>query len=796
MNLVWWLILPIIYILTWITSWRPSTAIEIFLFSLVFIIPLLISFFSEDQNVKTSKAKLILFYDRVIETGLLLLCSVVPWILDTRANDAIFIKTVYLQIIAFTIGLVWFLRMLEEGSFKMLKLPLVFAVLAWWWWAIVTFVTSSYKYASIELLYRFISYFLIFFVVLNNVKKREQVWRIITTFMVTTAILAIYGIFQHFGYDFVSWGSQSRIPSSLGNPDFYSGYLCLTIPLSAGLIFATRSMFNRTAYGFLTLVQLLALYYTLTRGGWAAVPLALLFFLFLKFYTIGPKTFFANKKYMRLTLIVIAVLVGAVTFVMLYPPFAATKDRMLTTVSFGSELAKESREFLTHEAPYPQFVPAEWIQDGGNKELMEKARTYRSLIKGTAGVRVTIWTGAYRMFLESPFTRIFGQGMGAFRQNFARHRPPYYRFKTVSHNTEHAHSEYFEILADEGAVGIILFILIVIIFFKNRLKPLHTPDHWKQNLLYGLLAGIFGYLFENLGSVNFRWTSSAPFFWFLLALTIVVERLPDRPDLNGMKLIIDPSKKQSEQKKPKPQVQQQKQIQEKRIEFPPELKVLVYICVFVVLIFLTKQILNRFFSDINLRNGVLCRDSADQWELAESYYKKALKTEPTNIEVPYKLAYIYAQKKEWEKALTTYYDIIRLAPDYTQIHYNLGITYYNLGRIDLALPEFERTVKLDWSNDVGFFMLGVCYSATKEWEKSIWAFKCAIAARKAGHEHVDPAQYAEYYPAAHFNLANVYYQTGNLPEAAANYETVLRLEPGNPDALSRLQMLRAGVPMR
>jgi len=552
MNLVWWLVLPIVYILTWITSWRASTGIEVVLFSFLFIIPWLVSFFSEDQYVKTPKAKLILYYERVIETGLLLLCSIVPWILDTRANDAIFIKTVYVQIIVFTITLVWLLKMLEEGSLKLIKMPLVFAVLAYWWWAVVTFITSDYKYASIELMYRFVSYFLIFFVVLNNIKKRDQVWRIVTTFMVTTVILTVYGVFQHFGYDFVSWGSQYRIPSSLGNPDFYSGYLCLSIPLSAALIFSTKSTFNRTAYAILTSLQLLALFYTQTRGGWAAVPLALLFFVLLKIYTIGPKKFFSNKLYVKFMAGILVVLTSVIVFIMVYKPLGGIKDRLLTTITFGHQLAVESKEFLFYTASYPDYVPPEWITEGGNKELLEKNHIYRSAIRGTAGVRVTIWTGSWRMFLERPFTMIFGQGMGTLRQTFPSHRPPYYRFKTVSHNTEHAHSEYFEILAEEGAVGLFLFFLIVFLFFKNRMGPLHTPDHWKQNLLYGLLTGVFGYLFENLGSVNMRWTSSAPFFWFFLALTIVVARLPDRPDLDGMKPIDDPSKKKLEPGKQKP----------------------------------------------------------------------------------------------------------------------------------------------------------------------------------------------------------------------------------------------------
>ena len=781
MNLVWWLIVPIVYILTWVSSWRASTALEVFLLSLLFLIPLLATWLGDEQAPRHPRGKLILYYQRVIETGILLLVSIVPWILDTRANDAIFIKTVFVQVIVFTITIIWFLKVLEEGSFKLVKLPISIAVLVFWWWCIITFITSQYKYASLEELYRFMSYFLIFFIILNNIKERAQVWRIITTFMITTGIVTIYGIFQHFGYDFISWASQSRIPSSLGNPDFFSGYLCITIPIAAGMIFATKSLFNRAAYSILTFLQLLALYYTFTRGGWAAVPVALVFFALLKFWTIGPKNFFANRTYVRFTLAGLVVISTGLAVLFLYKPLQHAKDRLVSTISFGGELASEAKEFLFYAKPYPKYVPADWIANGGDRELLTKNHIYRTMISGTAGVRVTIWTGCWRMFLENPFTMVFGQGLGTMQQTFPQHRPPYYRFKTVSHNTRHAHCEYFEIIAEQGAVGLALFLLIVFIFFQKRLGPLHTPDKWKQNLLYGSLAGVFAHLFENLGSVNLRWTSSAPLFWLIMGMTIVIGRLPDRADMDEIK-----PKSKARQVFP----QQIKPPMEKRKELAPEVKALAYIGCAVLLIFLYIQIVYPFLADIHLRNGVLTRDVPQEWDRAIAEYKKALGYEPTNIEVPYKLAYIYAQRKDWNESLRTYLGITRLAPNYTQIHYNLGITYYNLGKIDDAIQEFEKTVELDWSNDVGFFMLGVCYAAKKEWEKAIWAFNNAPVARQSAHDVgyvADP-----HYPAANLNLGNIYYRLGRIIEAATQYETVLKIEPGNMDAATKLQWIKEG----
>jgi len=797
MNLVWWLVLPIIYVLTWICSWRPSTKIEVILLSFLFVIPLLVDFLGSSKTRVNPKARLALFYERVIETGILLLVAIVPWQLDTRANDAIFIKTVFTQIIVFTIAIMWFLKIIEEGSFSLAKAPINIPIMAFWIWCVVTFVTSQYKYVSLEELYRFVTYFLIFFIIINNIKERTQVWRIITTLMITSAIIAVYGIFQHFGYDFVSWASQARIPASLGNPDFYSGYLCVTIPIGAGLIFATKSTINRVSYVILTVLQLMGLFYTLTRGGLAAIPLAFVYLVFLKVYVTGFKNVLKNKTVIRASLIALAALCVGVLIFFTAKPLRPLRDRMVTTLTFGVDLIKEAPEFITYVKPFPQYPPPEWLEDGGNRELLSKAHIYRSKILGTAGVRVLIWTGAWRMFLERPFTWVFGQGLGTYRQAFPPHRPPCYRFKTVSHNTEHAHGEYFEILSEQGAVGIILFLWIAWVFFMKRSGPLHTPDRWKQNLLFGLMTGVFAILFENLGSVNLRWTSCAPFFWLTLALGIVVSRLPDRTDLNGITPVAaqmknKPQEQQKQKAKPQaPPQPQQRAAQEKKKLLSPEIRVLAYIGSVVLLIFLCVQVIYPFLADINLRNGNLRRDAPQEWDMSIQTYNKALKYEPTNIEVPYKLAYIYAQKKMWNEALTTYRSIERLCPHYTQIHYNFGITYYNLGRIDEALKEFETTVKYDWSNDVGFFMLGVCYSAKKEWEKALWAFRCATVARQSTKKYLDEFL-SPYYPAADLNIGNIYYRLGKLPEAATYYESVLRVDPGNGDAAMRLQWVKEG----
>lgn len=65
---------------------------------------------------------------------------------------------------------------------------------------------------------------------------------------------------------------------------------------------------------------------------------------------------------------------------------------------------------------------------------------------------------------------IIGNGIGTFQLIFPLYRPSEYHHCGVSHNTLHAHNEYLEVLAEEGVLGILVYLWIFIAFFKGAAK--------------------------------------------------------------------------------------------------------------------------------------------------------------------------------------------------------------------------------------------------------------------------------------------------------------------------------------
>lgn len=128
------------------------------------------------------------------------------------------------------------------------------------------------------------------------------------------------------------------------------------------------------------------------------------------------------------------------------------------------------------------------------------------VLTGSAGVRQTLWEGAGDMFLEKPLT---GHGTGSFHMVFQGFRPAEYGRRGMPPGALHAHSEPLELLAENGLVGFLLWLVLVYLLLRS------SPGRGKATPLErGALAAFIVLLVEGLFSVALRWTST--FFLFSL----------------------------------------------------------------------------------------------------------------------------------------------------------------------------------------------------------------------------------------------------------------------------------------
>lgn len=150
------------------------------------------------------------------------------------------------------------------------------------------------SYQRLQGTYTTLSYLVIFAAILMNLRRREQVERLITTIVLSSLPVVLYGILQRYKLDPIPWGGDTsvRIAANMGNSIFVAAYLIMVFPLTVGrIVEAFRAILNdegsiwgqmarAVVYVFTAAVQIIALYMSGSRGpalGWMAGS----FFLFL-----------------------------------------------------------------------------------------------------------------------------------------------------------------------------------------------------------------------------------------------------------------------------------------------------------------------------------------------------------------------------------------------------------------------------------------------------------------------------------------------------------------------------------
>jgi tetratricopeptide (TPR) repeat protein len=223
-------------------------------------------------------------------------------------------KITLLRTLALVTLAAWIVKLVDDGRIHwetiqpgesrlktILGLPLVVPTLAL---AAVYLISTLFSvtprvsllgsYQRLQGTYSTLSYLVFFAAVIGNLRKRAQIERLVTTLILTSLPIALYGVLQRYKLDPIPWGGDTsiRIAANMGNSIFVAAYLIMVFPLTAGRIVEafqailqdagrlSVQVVRATIYVFIAALQMIALYMSQSRGpalGWMAGS----FFLFL-----------------------------------------------------------------------------------------------------------------------------------------------------------------------------------------------------------------------------------------------------------------------------------------------------------------------------------------------------------------------------------------------------------------------------------------------------------------------------------------------------------------------------------
>ena len=215
------------------------------------------------------ETRLSVFCERVIEAGWLASVIVVPLFFNVYSSRVFEPdKLSLLRSIALVMIAAWLVRLLEgrpgrteedssqepdRGVLGFLRLPLVVPTLIMVGVYILTTITSVVpgvsfwgSYQRLQGTYTFLSYVVIFVLILNILRSRQQLERLLTVIIITSFPIALYGIIQHFQLDPLPWAGDvtARVASNMGNAIFVAAYLIMVVPLAVGRFMTTLQSFE------------------------------------------------------------------------------------------------------------------------------------------------------------------------------------------------------------------------------------------------------------------------------------------------------------------------------------------------------------------------------------------------------------------------------------------------------------------------------------------------------------------------------------------------------------------------
>ncbi len=382
----------------------------------------------------------------------------------------------------FGIMLLFIFKFIFEGKFdkKILFHPVSLAILFHIGWTFFTSLTSSDPIVSLKYFVSQLWFILpMYFLCTQLFRDKKNIHRFIWLYVSTLLIVIIYTIVRHAQHGWTQKAAHWVMIPFYNDHTAYAAVIAIFIPIF--LLYSTEwntNLRNRSLsiVVFVTLVTAIILSYT--RAAWLSLAVAVgVYFIFklrIRFYTVA--------------VIGITVLTLFLTFrtdIMIY-------------------LERNDQDSATDINKHLQSI-FNISTDASNLE------------------RINRWNSAFRMFEQKPF---LGWGPGTYQFNYA----PFQKssemtiISTNAGDMGNAHSEYIGPLAEQGVLGMLAMILIVVslIYTATVLYSTSQNQHLKV-LTLAILLGLITYFTHGVLN-NFLDTDKlAVPVWSFIAIIVALD---------------------------------------------------------------------------------------------------------------------------------------------------------------------------------------------------------------------------------------------------------------------------------
>jgi O-antigen ligase len=398
----------------------------------------------------------------------------------------------------FGVMIIFFVKLLYERKYdrEVLKHPLTIVILINLGWVIITTITSTLPIISLKFLLARMWFVVAFYFIGTQLFKKVKNIRIFFwCYTIPLSLVALYTFIHHSGYQFAERPAHWVMQPFFKDHTVYGAVLAMIFPILLALFNFKRYKKYRVLIILMILVFSAGIVFSYGRAAWISLAVA---FLLSLVYILRLRASFVLSS-AGLLLIFLGL--------------------------FWTDLIN---------------VLEKNDQDSTSENLSEHVQSITNISTDASNLeRLNRWHSAINMFYERP---ILGWGPGTYAFQYApfQSSDDLTIISTNSGDGGNAHSEFIGPLAEEGVLGLLSFLLIIVLFYyKASVLYAKLPKGELRSIVFWIILAFSTYIINGTLN-NFLDTdkASVPFWAFLAMITAI--------DLHHKKMLTEETELQEE----------------------------------------------------------------------------------------------------------------------------------------------------------------------------------------------------------------------------------------------------------
>lgn len=425
---------------------------------------------------------LLYFYFFKFDWIILLVAFVTPISVELSQYDWGMAISVPSEPVLISITLIFIIKLIiEKNNLKPeITHPLSIIAILSLVWMFITSCTSCIPLVSFKALAAQIWILTpVFFIGMFLFKTKKNINLFIWLYSIALIIVVFYTIKNHSGYGFSDNVRHWAMRPFYNDHTAYGAVLALLIPvLVSFFILEKNNKLKKALILIAVVILIMALYLSYSRAAWLSIIVAF-----------GVLIVILLKIKFRW----IAVTIGAV---------------LITFFTFQHQILEQ----------------LERNKQDSSADFVEHIRSMSNITSDASNLeRINRWQAALRMFNEKPF---FGFGPRTYQFEYAPYQLK--KEKTIISTNfgdlGNAHSEYIGLMAEQGIIGLLLFLALIFYSIKTGINVFRRhPDRSYRLISIGITIGLISYFLHGFLNNFLETDKLAVPFWAFMAILIAMD---------------------------------------------------------------------------------------------------------------------------------------------------------------------------------------------------------------------------------------------------------------------------------